>query len=233
MLATLDASRVAIDELRLALAKHEPPSLPRLTDHLTLEAALSARDSLPFRWLPRALDPVSRILLDASLFQPDLAYLRDRCALRGLPLALAAMDLDDLRVINSQYGEREVDRRLLPPLLRVLEALVFGRGHAYGFGRDDYAVLLPNADEAEAARLLMQFQAKLAVLDYPGLAVRPTVSIGLVVIMPDDGRTARELVAAVELAKRHAKHPGGKNCVAVLRTDGSEAVALERCSGQT
>jgi diguanylate cyclase (GGDEF)-like protein len=220
-LATFDAELEAIDALGNSLP--QPPPLPRITDHLTLATALELREARPPTWLEREHDPVSRILLSAELFAPDLDYLRDRCGLRGLPLALAGFDLDDLRTINARCGQLEVDRHLLTPLLTTLDRHLYGRAHAYGFGRDDYALLCPNSDEATAVELGQRFQAKLVTLPYPYIDARPTISIGVVIVEPDDRRTTRELLRDLELAKRHAKQVGGKNCV-VFRRSGAVVV---------
>jgi diguanylate cyclase (GGDEF)-like protein len=216
-LAAIDEQLAAIDALLGSLP--EPPPPPRIVDHLTLATALRVRESRT-PWLPRSYDPVSRILLNSELFAPDLAHLRDRCSLRELPLALAGFDLDDLRPINARFGERQVDRHLLAPLLTALDRQLYGHAQGYGFGRDDYALLRPNTDEPAAVELGKRLQATLATLPYPRIDARPTISIGIVIIGPEDHRTTRELLRDLELAKRHAKRVGGKNCIAVLRKSG-------------
>jgi diguanylate cyclase (GGDEF)-like protein len=220
-LAAFDEQLAAIDALVESLP--EPAKTPRITEHLILATALRLRESRA-PWQPRTYDPVSRILLSAELFAPDLAHLRDRCSLRELPLALAGFDLDDLRTINARCGEGSVDRHLLTPLLLALDHQLYGHAHAYGFGRDDYAMLCPNADEAAAVELGKRFQATLTTLEYPRIDARPTISIGVVIIAPEDRRTTRELLRDLDVAKRHAKRVGGKNCIAVLRKTGAIVV---------
>ncbi len=219
LLAELDARRRALDALTQEpwFLQTRPCPLPRLTAYLTPEAAEASRAGRAPPFLPHRYDATFHILTAAELFGPDLAYFREQCRERDIPLSLASMDIDDLRVQNAMYGEAAVSRKLLPRFLSALEAHIFGRGHVYGFGRDDYAILLPNVDEEAATLLLGQFQAKIQALDYEDIEAHPTVSIGFFTVREDCWLTAREILARVSLAKQHAKGPGARNCVVTFQ----------------
>ena len=221
LLEALDAEREVLDAVMREpwFTGCAPAPIPRLADFLSLEAVEQARREEAPPWLPRAFDDTFHQLCAARLFEPDLDHPRDACDRRGRPLAVATMDLDDLRPINAAHGARRVDRALLPVFLRALEAHVYGRGHAYGFGRDDFALILPGADEASAVALLHGFQARLTGLDYHGIPARPTVSIGLAVLAPGCPLTNLEVSARAERGERAAK-AAGKDAVGIARGEG-------------
>ena len=52
------------------------------------------------------------------------------------------------------YGEIEVDRRVLPVFMRLIEAHVFQHGFAYRYGGDEYMILLPNLSKPLAINFL-------------------------------------------------------------------------------
>ena len=137
---------------------------------------------------------------------PDLAHYRAACAaFRGVSLAVAYVDIDDFKAINTRYTETIVDQRVLTPFLELVEAHVFGRGHAYRFGGDEYVLLFPNADEAMAITLCRDLQRKVNACRFAGVDVTLGVSIGLCPVEPTCILTDREILARANLAKNHTK----------------------------
>lgn len=226
-LESLDDERSAFDALidSALFASAPERALPRLIDWLTAEGIERVRAPTAPPLRPRRYDATFHQLWSSALFFDDFRHFRDRCELRGTHLGVASLDLDGLRRINAAHGEQRVDRRLMPRLLAALESHFYGRGHAYGFGRDDFALLLPGADSPDGMRLLTRFQTLLTTLEYPGLDARPTVSIGLCTVSPGCVLTAREVMARVERARRFAK-ASGRDCVAVHH-DGLHETAIE------
>lgn len=178
--------------------------LPRLTDYLSIRHAEAALPEPPVL-RPREYDEKFHILEAPSLFLPDLAYYRRRCAFRDAPIAVAYLDIDDFKAFNTRHTETQVDLDLLNPFMEAIEAQVFSHGHAYRFGGDEYLLTLPNMDQRWAVGFLRALQARIAGQSYRGIPRPPTVSIGLVVVSVDCSLTDREVQARANSAKNHAK----------------------------
>jgi diguanylate cyclase (GGDEF)-like protein len=175
--------------------------VPRLSDYISIHWAEADLPELA----PRQHDEKFGILEAPGLFLGDVAYYRGRGRMRDLSLAVVFLDIDDFKAFNTTYEEFRVDRDILPNFMSVLEAHAFGRGHAYRFGGDEYVLLLPNADASEAIASCRALQARLAEAEYPGIEIRPTVTIGICISDCDCALTDRELLQRANRAKNVAK----------------------------
>jgi len=181
--------------------------LPRLTDYISIRFAENAlADKLVLH--PREYDEKFHILEAPALFLPDLGYYRTKCSFRGAPIAVAYVDIDDFKAINTRYTETVVDLKLLAPFMEMVEAHVFGHGHAYRFGGDEYVLLLPNMGPRWAVEFLRELSAKVAAATYPGLEVRVGISSGTCDVDVDCFLTDREVLAKANLAKNFVKSRG-------------------------
>jgi diguanylate cyclase (GGDEF)-like protein len=158
--------------------------LPRLKDFLPvqfIEAAMGNLISLP----TRQYDEKFHILQAPALFLPDLAYFRAKCEVRGAPLTIAFMDIDDFKPFNTDHGETKVDRNLLPLFMQTLEAQVYHHGFAYRQGGDEFLILLPSLSKSLAVEFLDELRCKLADIKYRDIEGTTTVSIGVCIADPD------------------------------------------------
>jgi diguanylate cyclase (GGDEF)-like protein len=199
--------------------QHDTFPMPRLTDFLSLGAAISALgNSLVLK--ERSYDEKFSILQAPSLLQPDIAYFREHCRLRGSSFSVAYLDIDDFKEnFNKVYGETTVDRNVLPRFMLSLEAFVFGRGYAYRYGGDEYVVLLPGLGQNGAADALDELRLRVRQVRYAGVTSTTSVSIGLCAVGPDCFLTGHEIEHYAEAAKNFAKQ-NGKNRIAVHPTTG-------------
>ncbi len=181
-----------------------PLRVPALTDYLSIRHAEAALPE-PLTLLPREYDEKFHILEAPALFLPDLAYYRRRCRFRGAPIAVGYVDIDDFKEFNTRHGETRVDLDLLAPFMEAIEAHVFGHGHAYRFGGDEYVLLLPNMGRAWAVDFLRGLQARIATAPYRRIPKGPTISIGLAVALVDTPFIDREILERANAAKGHAK----------------------------
>jgi diguanylate cyclase (GGDEF)-like protein len=189
---------------------------PRLSEYLDLDRVETK--------LGQALRPPEReyhekfhILQAPSLFLRDLRFFRAKCALRGLSVAVAFVDIDDFKNrFNTLHGETKVDRNVLPRFMRALEAHVAFHGHAYRQGGDEYLLLLPGLSKSMAVAFLDELRRNQAALEYPDIPERTTVSIGLCVADADCPLTDRELREKANVAEAFAKQ-AGRNCIAAYR----------------
>lgn len=185
-----------------------PQRVPQLTDFLSIRFASEAMRAAP-PLLPRAYDEKFHVLEAPRLFFPDLARARHECLLRDACLAVAYVDIDDFKSVNTRLTESVVDLKVLGPFMEIVERWAYAHAHAYRFGGDEYVVLVENADRALAETLLDRLRADIAGAVFPGTDVRLTVSQGVCIVDPDCPLTDREILARANVAKAAAKaHKG-------------------------
>ncbi len=145
--------------------------------------------------------------------------LRDAQRDRGT-LALLSIGLDRFRQVNESLGHKVGDELLRTAAIRLSES-VRGRGTAGRIGADEvvgavariggdeFAVILPQLPQVEAAALVAQ--RLLSVLcrpfDVDGRELFVTASIG-VAVFPHDGSDPQQLLKHADAALTHAKHRG-------------------------
>jgi diguanylate cyclase (GGDEF)-like protein len=195
---------------------------PKITDFLSIHWAEDfAKNTSNLQLAERDYDEKFHILNAPSLFIPDLVYYRAASELRGTPLCVAYIDIDDFKKFNTSYGEPRVDRDVLPKFMSALEAHIYAHGHSYRFGGDEYAVILPNASTDQAISFLASFQDKLRELDYFGIKERTEISVGIFEVNESSMQTDREIEERAAFAKNYAKK-NGKNCIATYQGQSSQ-----------
>ena len=137
-----------------------------------------------------------------------------RALRHGRPLALCIIDVDLFKPVNDRYGHISGDE-----VLRRIGALV--HAHARGedvaarIGGEEFALLLPECDLADAGALAERLRAAVAaeVFAPGGEPQRITISIGIAGLAA--GRESRStLMGAADVALYRAKSEG-RNCVRI------------------
>ncbi|MEW5762933.1 MAG: HD domain-containing phosphohydrolase, partial [Bacillota bacterium] len=149
-------------------------------------------------------------LFNHRSFVRDLEALHEAAA----PFAVLMCDLDNLKLLNDARGHLAGDR-LLQMAAATIGRAVAGRGTAYRYGGDEFAVLLPGADAAAAAAVAGRIRrevADLALPEEPDPLFCATISIGSATF-PEDGRNGAELVANADRALAAAKQRGRNQVV--------------------
>ena len=120
-------------------------------------------------------------------------------------LALALIDIDEMKVLNDQHGHMHGDRVL--QRLGALLAALPGESRAFRLGGDEFGVLLPNTS-AEDARSSMEQLRKTAERELLGA----TISVGIATLGGDecDGET---LQGQADAALYGSKRAGRNRCV--------------------
>jgi diguanylate cyclase (GGDEF)-like protein len=208
-LATYD-DFLARDWLESAL----PARMPRLADYLSLEAVekLFAERGLSLK--QRQFDEKFHTLQAPTLLTADIAYYREVSAARGNNLAVAYIDIDDFKNLNTKYGHPRVDTSVLPVFMRALESFTFARGYAYRYGGDEYALLLANGQGA--GRALEHLQKQIYELRYPDIEERLCISVGFCEVSAELFLSDEAIIERANLAMRHAKAKG-KNRIATFK----------------
>jgi diguanylate cyclase (GGDEF)-like protein len=179
---------------------------PSLRDFLTLEQVetMDAHAGLP----ERQYDEKFHLLQAPGLFLADLNFFRGKCGVRGLPLAIAFLDIDKFKDFNTTVGHTNVNRNVLPVFMATVEAQVYGHGYAYRMSGDEYALLMPNADSELALTFLKSLRSRVAALTYLDTEKTITLSAGLCIADRDCFLTDEELLQRSERAMAFAKDKG-------------------------
>ena len=145
-------------------------------------------------------DPLTRLLTrragDASLAREFARARRNR-----LPMALAILDIDNLKSVNDRYGHHVGDR-ILAAFADILRETLRSYDGAARIGGDEFMVVLPGTERSDALQVVervierVRAKARLAVDRH---RVRLTCSAGLTALGPGD-RSARSLLLRADRA---------------------------------
>ncbi len=137
----------------LAAGADAAGALPRLLPRL--EAAARLRRALGESRQDRTTGAASRATLDAEL----APWLADACT-RG-PVAIALIDLDHFREVNTRHGHPAGDRALRAVTTALSDGLR-SSDRLYRFGGDELLIALTGADERLAGRVIDRTRAAVA-----------------------------------------------------------------------
>ncbi len=133
-------------------------------------------------------------------------------------LSVIMLDLDDFKLVNDTFGHVFGDR-VLVHVADLIRSTLRASDVAARYGGDEFAVILPETDTADAAvvaeRIVAAFRETPFVAERRG-EIPITASVG-VATHPHDGRTATELIAIADRGLYDAKAAGGNVVQAGLR----------------
>lgn len=134
------------------------------------------------------------------------------------PLAVLMCDVDFFKIYNDTYGHMQGDL-CLKEIAETLRS-VFGRSGELTarVGGEEFVVVLPNVDAAQACEAAQRFRTSLAERELPhsGSKASPfvTVSIGVAELDPETMDHFDQLLQRADQALYRAKHQG-RDCVAL------------------
>jgi diguanylate cyclase (GGDEF)-like protein len=160
------------------------------------------------------VDPLTG-LLNRRAFDEALANATDRSRTTGYPLSVLVGDIDDFKDFNDRYGHLEGDR-VLQGVAESLRAALRRPDVAYRWGGDEFAVILPEADQAGAEQVAQRVRAAVARNTGPDAAPLG-LATGVAEFDPDGGQSAEELLDAADQALLRRK---GSGAFEVPRTRG-------------
>ncbi|HVF34731.1 MAG TPA: GGDEF domain-containing protein, partial [Candidatus Saccharimonadia bacterium] len=140
--------------------------------------------------------------------------------------AMLMVDIDDFKDVNDRYGHILGDE-VLTTVAHALRDSVRAGDVAGRYAGDEFALVMPGADEATARQVAECCRRKVASLRFPGApALRCTVSIGLAVTS-GRGVDAKHWINQADEAMYRSKR-GGRNRVSVhaVPVHGSSAAIL-------
>lgn len=187
-------------DFRLRLTHEGRKRLGRIEKHLSdaLGPADEHDDRLP--------------LYRRKIFDSDAQRFADEAIVNSEPLSLLMADLDRFKQVNDQHGHVVGDEVLLE-CSQLMQKRAKGKGKAYRYGGEEFAVLLPNFAVAEGVVLAEELRRAVESSPLSGRKLRMTVSVG-VACVPDHAKDAPGLIARADEALLRAKRLG-RNLVRV------------------
>ena len=149
-------------------------------------------------------------LFNRRHFQERLATDLARAAREGSPVGLVLVDLDNFKRVNDEHGH-PVGDDVLVAFAAVVDESVRAGDVVCRTGGEEFAVILPNADEPEAARCAERLVRAVRDASF-GVAGRMTISAG-VATAPADADTVAGLFKAADVRLLDAKTNGKDRAV--------------------
>jgi diguanylate cyclase (GGDEF)-like protein len=138
----------------------------------------------------------------------------NRCLPLGLPASLSFLDLDHFKQVNDVYGHL-VGSELLALTGQRLQALCRKQDWCFRYGGDEFVVLMPETDAAEAYSLASEMHGALMQTQFRtknGLALTVGASVGLATA-PADGTTIHSVIGVADARMYKVKsHGRGQVC---------------------
>lgn len=201
-------------------------------------------DDLPQAWQEEkesmSNPPVSHINVDANdvlneanelddllplyrrrVFDADLVRLSKETLESGSSLVMIMIDLDHFKAINDTHGHAIGDE-VLVGASKVVADRVRGKGKAYRYGGEEFALLLPNYTSDEGVALAETIRKQIEQSAFSATNLKVTASLGLAAV-PENANNSNEVLKAADAAMYQAKH-FGRNLVRVF----GEQMPLER-----
>ena len=99
---------------------------------------------------------------------------------RGAELAMVMIDIDGVKQINDTYGH-SFGAYTISQTGKLIKAVTEHRGLASRFGGDEFMVFIPDADLEAGQQIaeMIRLQVEAHPFEMEGIALRPTVSIGV------------------------------------------------------
>lgn len=173
-------------------------ALGQRVDGLRLELAEARREA--------ELDGLTQ-LGNRVMFDRELARAFQLHTLTGEPYALLLADVDGFKLVNDRFGHPVGDEALRSVADTLARSFPRRSDVVCRYGGDEFAVILRDADAADAERLAERLLEAVRALNVDGLAaLAMTVSIGLAAA--DEADSAAGWLERADTALYHAKGAG-------------------------
>ncbi len=148
-------------------------SLPALICGLALESDTFLDDAHH----DRLTKLKNRIGFYADFSKKYMSYLSEDCT---KPLSMFICDIDKFKLVNDTYGHNAGDQ-VLEYGAGLIEAACRENDNAYRWGGEEFIMLMPDTDLAEATAIAEQLRKTIEAADFPadGITIKKTMSFGV------------------------------------------------------
>lgn len=166
------------------------------------------------------LDQKSGILLSARQAGKDFPFWQAKLGPKNLPVAVAYLDVDKFKNLNTRFTNKVVDDTVLIDLQQHLVEMTSDRGKTYRHGGDEFIIILPNHSLEEAKAFCERLRSSFERLRFSigNEKIGVTISVGLAV-WPEHGINYDDILHQANEAQILAKHT--RNAVEVARPKSS------------
>lgn len=159
-------------------------------------------------------------LQNRRLFDPLFDKELNRAKRYAHPLSLVSLDLHRFKEVNDQLGHLRGDD-VLRAVASTLQKSLRTSDSAFRLGGDEFSLLLPQTDAAQAFALSRRVSAAFAeVLRTMELSLSVTIDHGIATF-PADGESVDQLIRVADsrlYQSKHANHAAAAEAVAPLQT---------------
>jgi diguanylate cyclase (GGDEF)-like protein len=161
-------------------------------------------DDLKKLQLNAVTDPLTG-LYNRRLFDESFEKELNRARRYGQPLGLVVLDLHRFKEVNDKHGHPRGDE-VLRAMATTLTKALRTSDSAFRIGGDEFALLLPQTDAAQALALTRRITSVFAEIIEPlQLVVSVTIDHGIA-IFPQDAELADQLIHLADERLYHLKH---------------------------
>jgi diguanylate cyclase (GGDEF)-like protein len=153
-------------------------------------------------------DPLTG-LYNRRMFAESFEKELNRARRYGLPLGIVILDLHRFKEVNDKYGHPRGDDVLRAAAATLRKALRTSDS-AFRIGGDEFAMLLPQTDAAQAVALSRRVEAVFAEILNPLQIAIPVIMDHGVATFPQDGEQADQLIHVADERLYRLKHANHK-----------------------
>ncbi|MCJ7606200.1 MAG: diguanylate cyclase, partial [Dehalococcoidales bacterium] len=148
----------------------------------------------------------------------------------GGEFSLAIIDLDSFKAYNDTYGHLSGDS-LLREIGNTIKMSIRNADHAFRYGGDEFAIVLPQTDIESASQVADRVRRKIGSgIDTKDVAV--TASIGIA-SWPGDGVSHTDIITAADVTLYQAKRNGGNQTLCASGVSVIEQLAETLATGES
>ena len=183
----------------------------RLKQASLLHSTTATRDA-------RALDPLTHLGSLGAFLEAGKGFFQ-KSRERGQDLSVAALDIDDFPALKRQHGA--ATDQLLVRVAGILTATIRREDMVARVGEAEFAVLIPEADRAQAMVLCERLRERIAAEPLIAAAgpIAVSASFGLVTQSADAPETFEKFLVLVEQRLSQARSDGGNRVGVTLLSD--------------
>lgn len=163
-------------------------------------------------------DPMTGLLNHRRLHEA-LDQEISRAYRNGSIFAVILLDIDDFKIINDTYGHLQGDRVLMY-VARILRENCRSMDHPCRYGGDEFTLILPETDDADAHIVVTRIVSELAhqgVLLDSGGKIPIHISAGIATY-PRNASSARGLIECADRALYRSKNQEGFNIITLAHS---------------